>query len=86
MSDAFKRARLKMMQAREAATRELLKDIDKRKWAILLRGALLLVFSNIEELQEVELLPTLPIGWIWWQLLPDTGYRLSVQSKKNCQE
>lgn len=29
--DAFKRARMKMMQAREAATRELLKDIEKRK-------------------------------------------------------
>ncbi|KAK7505914.1 hypothetical protein BaRGS_00002636 [Batillaria attramentaria] len=29
--DAFKRARVKMMQAREAATRELLKDIEKRK-------------------------------------------------------
>ncbi|KAL8615771.1 hypothetical protein ACOMHN_040266 [Nucella lapillus] len=29
--DAFKRARLKMMQAREAATRELLKDIEKKK-------------------------------------------------------
>ncbi|KAK7087621.1 tectonic-like complex member MKS1 [Littorina saxatilis] len=29
--DAFKRARLKMMQAREAATRELLKDVEKRK-------------------------------------------------------